>query len=152
MSDPTQPSQADEALRQTLAIEQAGDIRQLLTRIADRLAENLPGSAMREVNRLAYAQDYADGEHGYRTPMALAVERALLRQMPRIGDRPITRGEYALILRNPAGRPTRAERVAELQRQAREDYASHRDRAVEARMQLGLACAHANRAAGSLTS
>ncbi|MFJ2292122.1 hypothetical protein ACIOG7_10475 [Streptomyces sp. NPDC087894] len=149
MPDPTQPSQADEALRQTRAIEEAGDIRQLLTRMADRLTENLPDAAMREVNRLAYAQDYADGEQGYRTPMAIAVERALLRQMPQIGTREITRAEYAVILRNPAGRPTRAERVAELQRQAREDYESRRDRAAAARMQLGLACAHGSQAAGT---
>ncbi|CAM5366289.1 hypothetical protein SCALM49S_04551 [Streptomyces californicus] len=99
MPNRTDLSQPDEALRQTRAIEEAGDLRQLLTRIADRLTENLPGRAMREVNRLAYARDYSDAEHGYRTPMALAVERALLRQMPRIDTCPITRGEYALLLR-----------------------------------------------------
>lgn len=132
MPNRTDLSQPDEALRQTRAIEEAGDLRQLLTRIADRLTENLPSRAMREVNRLAYARDYSDAEHGYRTPMALAVERALLRQMPRIETRPITRGEYALLLRARAGRATRAERVAELQREAAEAFTAARPREDQA--------------------
>ncbi|SCD46108.1 MULTISPECIES: hypothetical protein [unclassified Streptomyces] len=136
MPDPTQLTQPDEALRQTLAIEEAGDIRQLLTRIADRLTGNLPSAAMREVNRLAYARQYAEAEHGYGTEMAGAVERALLRQMPRLDDRTITRGEYALLLRARAGRSTRAERVAELQREAAEAYTSAHPREGQARAAL----------------
>ncbi|WP_128818002.1 hypothetical protein [Streptomyces sp. S063] len=132
MPDPTDLSQPDEALRQTRAIEEAGDLRQLLNRIADRLVENLPDAAMRDVNRLAYARDYAENEHGRSTDMARAVERALLRQMPRIDDRTITRGEYALLLRARAGRTTRAERVAALQREAAEAYTGARPREDQA--------------------
>ncbi|MFC8625636.1 hypothetical protein [Streptomyces anulatus] len=122
MPDPTDLTQPDEALRQTRAIEEAGDIRQLLTRIADRLTENLPDAPMRDVNRLSYARQYAEAEHGYGTDMTRAVERALLRQMPRIDERTITRGEYALLLRARAGRTTRAERVSALQREAAQEY------------------------------
>lgn len=132
MPDPTDLTQPDEALRQTRAIEEAGDIRQLLTRIANRLTENLPAAAMRDVNRLSYARQYAEAEHGYGTDMTRAVERALLRQMPRVDERTITRGAYALLLRARAGRTTRAERVAELQREAAEAYATARPREDQA--------------------
>ncbi|MFE3371209.1 hypothetical protein ACFXOK_16605 [Streptomyces sp. NPDC059173] len=132
MPDPTDLSQPDEALRQTRVIEETGDLRQLLTRIADRLTENLPDQQMRDVNRLAYARQYAEAEHGYGTDMTRAVERALLRQMPRIDTRAITRGEYALLLRARAGRTTRAERVAALQREAAEAYTAARPREEQA--------------------
>ncbi|MFJ2432947.1 hypothetical protein ACIOWM_07015 [Streptomyces anulatus] len=132
MPDPTDLSQPDEALRQTRAIEEAGDIRQLLTRIANRLTENLPAAAMRDVNRLSYARQYAEAEHGYGTDMTRAVERALLRQMPRIDKRTITRGEYALLLRARAGRTTRAERVAALQLEAAQVYKAARPREDQA--------------------
>ncbi|MFE1329739.1 hypothetical protein [Streptomyces microflavus] len=133
MPDPTQLTQPDEALRQTLAIEKAGDVRPLLARIADRLTDNWPNSAMGELNRLAYARDYAAHEHGRGTEMARAVEHALLRQMPRTDDRVITRGEYALLLRARANRPTQAERVAALQREAAEAYTSAHPREDQAR-------------------
>ncbi|MEV8048939.1 hypothetical protein [Streptomyces bacillaris] len=149
MPDPTQLSQPDEALRQARVIEEAGDLRQLLTRIANRLTQNFPDQQMREVNRLAYARQYAEAEHGYGTDMTRAVERALLRQMPQIDDRPFTRGEYALLLRTAAGRPTRAERVAELQADAAADYASRPARAADARTALALARAHGNAAASA---
>ncbi|MEQ4610663.1 hypothetical protein ABMX48_31620 [Streptomyces cavourensis] len=149
MSDPTQLTQPDEALRRTVAIEEAGDLRQLLTRIADRLTQNLPDQQIREVNRLAYARQYAEAEHGYGTEMASTVERALLRQMPQIDDRPFTRGEYALLLRTAAGRPPRAERIAELQADAAADYASRPARAADARTALALARAHGNAAASA---
>ncbi|GGZ51621.1 hypothetical protein GCM10010328_27850 [Streptomyces rubiginosohelvolus] len=132
MHDPTDLSQPDEALRQTRAIEEAGDLRQLLARIADRLTENLPDRQMRDVNRLSYARQYAEAEHGYGTDMTRAVERALLRQMPRLDDRTITRGEYALLLRARAGRTTRAERVTALQREASEAYTAARPREDQA--------------------
>ncbi|SCK20219.1 hypothetical protein YUYDRAFT_02102 [Streptomyces sp. ScaeMP-e48] len=133
MSDPTDRAQQDEALRQALTIEQAGDIRPLLARIADRLTNNWPNSAMGELNRLAYARDYAAHEHGPGTEMARAVEQALLRHMPRTDDRVITRGEYALLLRARANRSTRAERVATLQREAAEVYTSAHPREGQAR-------------------
>ncbi|MFE5996747.1 hypothetical protein ACFQ6C_07615 [Streptomyces sp. NPDC056454] len=136
MPDLTDLSQPDEALRQTRLIEEAGDLRQLLTRIADRLTGNLPSAAMRDVNRLSYARQYAEAEHGYGTDMTRAVERALLRQMPRIDDRTITRGEYALLLHARARRTTRAERVAELHRQADEEYTVARPREDQARAAL----------------
>ncbi|MFJ1858770.1 hypothetical protein ACIOHA_15845 [Streptomyces anulatus] len=136
MSDPTDLTQPDEALRQTRAIEEAGDIRELLTRIANRLTENLPAAAMRDVNRLSYARQYAEAEHGYGTDMTRAVERALLRQMPRIDDRPITRGEYALLLHARAGRTTRAERVAALQHEAAQAYTAAHPREDQARAAL----------------
>lgn len=139
MPDPTDLSQPDEALRQTRVIEEAGDIRQRLTRIADRLTENLPNAAMREVNRLTYARDYAEHQHGRSTDMARAVERALRRQMPQIGDRPITRGEYALLLRARAGRSTRAERVAKLQSDADRAYTAARPREERVRAALVFA-------------
>ncbi|WP_432111141.1 hypothetical protein [Streptomyces sp. YPW6] len=132
MPEPTDLSQPDEALRQTRVIEETGDLRQLLARIADRLTENLPDQQMRDVNRLAYARQYAEAEHGYGTDMTRAVERALLRQMPRIDTRTITRGEYALLLRARAGRTTRAERVAALQREAAEAYTAARPREEQA--------------------
>ncbi|MFF3092293.1 hypothetical protein [Streptomyces cyaneofuscatus] len=149
MPDPTQLTQPDEALRQTRAIEEAGDLRQLLTRIADRLTGNLPSAAMRDVNRLSYARQYAEAEHGYGTDRARAVERALLRQMPRLDDRTITRGEYALLLRTRAGRPTHAERVAELHRQADEEYTAARPREGQARAALLYARIDGNASAAS---
>ncbi|MFD3646361.1 hypothetical protein ACFWUT_23415 [Streptomyces cyaneofuscatus] len=136
MPDLTDLSQPDEALRQTRVIEEAGDIRPLLTRIADRLTGNLPAAAMRDVNRISYARQYAEAEHGYGTTMTRAVERALLRQMPRLDDRVITRGEYALLLRTVAGRLTRSERVAELQREAAQAYTAARPREDQARAAL----------------
>lgn len=141
MPDPTQLNQADEALRQVLTTEPAASTSALLTRIADRLTDNLPGKPMREVNRLAYALAYADHEHGYRSTMSVAVERALLRQMPRVDDRTITRGEYALLLRAAS---TKADRVAELHRQAAADYAHAQDpvQQAAARTQLALARSH----------
>ncbi|XMN09329.1 hypothetical protein ACK8N7_26465 [Streptomyces griseobrunneus] len=149
MPDPTQLTQPDEALRQTLAIEEAGDIRPLLARIADRLTDNWPHATMGELNRFAYARDYAAHEHGPGTEMARAVEQALLRQMPRSDDRVITRGEYALLLRARANRPTRAERVADLQREAAEAYTAAHPREGQARAALIYARIDGNAAASA---
>ena len=102
--DATNLTQPDEALRRAQTTESTVSTRALLTRIADRLTGNLPDKEMREVNRLAYAHQYATHEYGYGTPKARAVEKVLLRRMPWVEGRSITRGEYALLLRAVAGR------------------------------------------------
>lgn len=86
--------------------------RVLMVCIAAKLATTNPGMKMREVTRLAYASRYATEDHGFGTPQATVAVRLLLRHMPRVDDRQITRGEYALLLRAVAGRDTpRAERT-----------------------------------------
>ncbi|WP_328313114.1 hypothetical protein OG432_24545 [Streptomyces sp. NBC_00442] len=96
------PTQQDEALRQ--ATSPSVDARAVLTAIADRISAVRPAGAMREPSRLALALRYATEAHGFRSTRADDVEREVLRHMPRITDgTPITRGEYALILRRAAG-------------------------------------------------
>ncbi|MFJ3282471.1 hypothetical protein [Streptomyces halstedii] len=82
--------------------------RVLMLDIADKLSNTNPLMNMREVTRLAYAARYAADEHGTGTVQATAATGRLLRHMPRIDTRPapITRGEYALLLRAVAGRRT----------------------------------------------
>ncbi|MFD9952453.1 hypothetical protein [[Kitasatospora] papulosa] len=82
--------------------------RVLMIDIADKLSDTNPLLDMREVTRLSYAARYAATEHGTGTVQATAATGRLLRHMPRIDTRPtpITRGEYALLLRAVAGRRT----------------------------------------------
>jgi hypothetical protein len=96
------PSQQDEALRQ--AAGPSADARAVLTAIANRLTEVRPSGAMREPSRMALALRHATAAHGFRSQRADEVEHEVLRLMPRIADgAPVTRGEYALILRRKAG-------------------------------------------------
>ncbi|MFD3640982.1 hypothetical protein [Streptomyces griseus] len=114
MSDPTDHSQPDEALRRAATADQTATAPRLLLDIADRLTTVRPASPILPPRRAALALRYATEAAGYDTPANHTLERALLRLMPTI-DRPITRGEYALLLR-------KAGRVAELHRQAAADY------------------------------
>ncbi|WP_143669115.1 hypothetical protein [Streptomyces sp. wa1063] len=115
MSDPTDRAQAEEALRRAATADQAATAPRLLLDIADRLTTIRPASPILPPRRAALALRYATDAAGYDTPASHTLERALLRAMPEI-TRPITRGEYALLLRKAAGR------VAELHRQAAADY------------------------------
>lgn len=114
MSDPTDRAQAEEALRRAATADQTATAPRLLLDIADRLTTIRPASPILPPRRVALALRYATDAAGYDTPASHTLERALLRLMPTI-DRPITRGEYALLLR-------KAGRVAELHRQAAADY------------------------------
>ncbi|MER8083824.1 hypothetical protein ABTZ57_01345 [Streptomyces sp. NPDC094048] len=119
-------NEPDEALRRARAVPTPAT-RVLLLRIADRLSTANPHLDMREVTRLALALRYATDEHGFDTPATNGAEQALLRLMPQVNDRTISRGEYALLLRAKASRETtKAERVAELHRQAAADYEQNR--------------------------
>ncbi|MEV5944524.1 hypothetical protein [Streptomyces sp. NPDC051994] len=98
----TQHSQADEALRQVAG--PSADARAVLTAIADRLSTVRPAGVMREAIRLSLSLRYATEAHGFDTAGAAAVEREVLRLMPRVApSSTTTRGEYALILRRAAG-------------------------------------------------
>lgn len=114
MPDPTDRAQAEEALRRAATADQAATAPRLLLDIADRLTTFRPASPILPPRRAALALRYATDAAGYDTPASHTLERALLRAMPEI-TRPITRGEYALLLR-------KAGRVAELHRQAAADY------------------------------
>ncbi|MFH9610449.1 hypothetical protein [Streptomyces sp. NPDC017448] len=148
MSDPTDRAQAEEALCRAATADQAATASRLLLDIADRLTTTRPGSPILPPRRHALALRYATDEAGFDTPASHALERALLRMMPEI-TRPITRGEYALLLRARAGRTTRAERVAELHRQAAADYAGRAACEAEARNASAFARAHGNAAASA---
>lgn len=93
--EPTQLSQQDEALRQTRVDE---PVRTGLRWIADRLTHRRPQVLMTDAARLAIALSAACAVHPADDRAADDLERALLRRMP-YTDRPITRGEYALLLR-----------------------------------------------------
>lgn len=155
MPEPTDRTQPDEGLRRARDT-QPDTVRDLLLTIADRLTTYGPTATIGEPRRLALALRAATETAGYRTPTATEIERALLRLMPPITGT-ITRGEYALRLRAAVGRPTQAERVAELQRQAAADYAAAYAAAQPAcagaaRDQLAFTRAHAADAAGAWRS
>lgn len=122
MPEGIDPTHLDEALRRSRT-ELDADTRALLLRIADRLSTARPHQDMREVTRRAIALRMATTLHGFDTPGTDAAEQQLLRHMPQVDDRSISRGEYALLLRARVGRPTPAERIAALHRQADADYA-----------------------------
>ncbi|MFD7978872.1 hypothetical protein [Streptomyces sp. NPDC059071] len=84
----------DEALRQA-RLDQP--IRDSLRFIATRLADRRPAALMTEGARLAIALSAAEHTSGGPSDAADALERELLQRMPYV-DRPITRGEYALLL------------------------------------------------------
>ncbi|MFD8687824.1 hypothetical protein [Streptomyces sp. NPDC059651] len=155
MSEPTDHTQPDEGLRRAQA-EPDTTTRTLLLRIADRLSTARPHQGMREVTRRAIALRMATTLHGFDTPETDAAEQQLLRHMPQVDDRSITRGEYALLLRARVGRPTPAERVAALHRQADADYAQSeklRHRGLDHRDDANTqALADGSHAARSVTS
>ncbi|MGW1546628.1 hypothetical protein [Streptomyces sp. NPDC002346] len=99
MEHRTYASQADEALRQ--ATTPSNDARNVLATIADRLTTERPTHLMTEAGRMALALRYASAEYGVGEG-AEELEREALRHMPRV-IRPISRGEYALILRRATG-------------------------------------------------
>ncbi|WP_327710052.1 hypothetical protein OG912_16890 [Streptomyces sp. NBC_00464] len=147
LSEPTDRTQPDEGLRRAQA-EPDTTTRTLLLRIATRLSTERPSLAMREVTRLALALRFATEQHGFDTPETNTAEQQLLRHMPQVDDRDISRGEYALLLRGRAGRrATPTERVAELHRQARADYACRST--SSARTALATARIHGNEAGGT---
>ncbi|MFE1550595.1 hypothetical protein [Streptomyces sp. NPDC058718] len=84
----------DEALRQTRADDA---VRAGLTWIAARLTARRPQVLMTEAARMAIALSAAYVTHPRDEDAAEALERDLLGRMPYV-DRPITRGEYALLL------------------------------------------------------
>ncbi|MGW1463860.1 hypothetical protein ACWCPT_05830 [Streptomyces sp. NPDC002308] len=151
MPEPTDRTQPDEGLRRARDT-QPDTVRSLLLTIADRLTTYVPTAQIREGRRLALALNAAADAAGYRTPAATEIKRMLLRLMPPITG-PITRGEYALLLRAAAGRPTQAERVAELQQQAAAEYAAAESaRAGAARDRLDTTRTYAADAAGAWRS
>ncbi|OKK06972.1 hypothetical protein AMK26_10455 [Streptomyces sp. CB03234] len=68
--------------------------------IADRLTDVRPDGPMREPLRMALALRFSQAHYGVGEGTE-ALERAVLALMPRI-TRPITRGEYGLILHRAA--------------------------------------------------
>ncbi|MFC8277206.1 hypothetical protein ACFUJR_32680 [Streptomyces sp. NPDC057271] len=94
MEHRTDLSQADEGLRQARIDT---PIRDGLRYIAGRLANRRPAALMTEGARLAIALSAAEYISGGPSDTADALERELLQRMPHV-DRPITRGEYALLL------------------------------------------------------
>jgi hypothetical protein len=98
MPERTHPSQADEGLRRITVPKE--DVRKTLQAIAERLTDVRPDGPMREPLRMALALRFSHAHYGV-GEAAEDLERAVLRLMPRI-DRPITRGEYGLLLHRAA--------------------------------------------------
>ncbi|PJM98113.1 hypothetical protein CG740_37145 [Streptomyces sp. CB01201] len=73
------------------------NVRTVLVAIADRLTKVRPAGAMTEESRLARALAHTVELLGYGRD-AEEAEHSVIALMPRI-TRPITRGEYALLLR-----------------------------------------------------
>lgn len=92
--------------------EEPTSLRGLLTTMADLLSHNTPEDEFTDGERLAMARELAHGAEPTHTQ--------LLAYAPRV-ESPITRGEYALLLRRAAG-------IAELHRQAHEDYEAGKTR------------------------
>ncbi|RLV66333.1 hypothetical protein STAN_1854 [Streptomyces sp. CBMAI 2042] len=141
MSDPTDHGQQDEALRRAATADQTATAPRLLLTIADRLTTTRPASPILPPRRAALALRYATEAAGYDTPASHTLERSLLRLMPEI-TRPITRGEYALLLRAAAGR------ITDLHRAAAADY-GRGPRPGAARNALAAARVHGNSAASA---
>ena len=92
MSDRTHLPIQDEAPRLD------DQIRDGLRHIADHLANTKPGHLMTAGQRHASALKYADNTHPTDEDAATELERQLLRRMPFVDGRQVTRGEYALWL------------------------------------------------------
>lgn len=91
---------------QPTTTEEPASLRNLLTTMADLLSHNTPETEFTDGERLTMARELTHGVEPAHT--------RLLAYAPRI-ESPITRGEYALLLRRAAG-------IAELHHQAHEDY------------------------------
>jgi len=89
-------TQQDEALRQ---VRMDATVRDGLRLIADRLAHLKPGELITPGQRQAIALTVADTTHPTDEDAAVELERQLLRRMPFVDGRAVTRGEYALWLR-----------------------------------------------------
>ncbi|MGE9696688.1 hypothetical protein ACQKFA_23395 [Streptomyces sp. CH6] len=74
----------------------------ILARLVKRLTVERPADPMRDSVRRTLALRYSEARCGYGTARAARAEQAALDLAPRI-DREITRGEYALILRQVLG-------------------------------------------------
>ncbi|MER7814517.1 hypothetical protein [Streptomyces sp. NPDC096153] len=75
------------------------DARAIINRIVGRLTTERPDATIDDARRMALALTYATDQAGFRTAAADSLEREVLIHMPRI-EQPITRGEYALIVRH----------------------------------------------------
>lgn len=95
MTERTQLSQEDEALRQARTDTA---IRDGLRTIADRLANKHPGGLVTPAQRQALALTIASIAHPDDDDAAVEYERQLLRRMPFVEGKAVTRGEYALWL------------------------------------------------------
>lgn len=94
MNDFSHSTEPDEALRQVRVDE---PIRDSLRWIANKLRARRPQALMTEGGRIAIALSAAYMIHPNDDTAAEALERELLQRMPYV-DRPITRGEFALLL------------------------------------------------------
>lgn len=95
MSDRTHLPEPDEALRR---VRLDRTVRDGLRLIADTLAHVEPGRLMDATHRLHLARTTATATHPDDTDAAVHLERQILRRMPFVDGRAVTRGEYALWL------------------------------------------------------
>lgn len=77
-------------------------IRDGLRTIADQLAHHNPSHLMLASHRHSLALQYADKTHPTDEDAAVELERQILRRMPFVDGRAVTRGEYALWLHRNA--------------------------------------------------
>jgi len=101
MPELSQPTQQDEALRQTRDDDLRATTRVLLTRLATYLTRSRPTDTMIEASRKYLAQSYATQHARWDRAYADALEAALLSAMPHPQPQQ-TRGEYAIVIR-PSG-------------------------------------------------
>lgn len=98
----TARQQAEEGLRRAIGDAPTEAVRGLLRAVAQRLRDERPGDPMRDATRLALALTYSERRFATNSALAREAERQFLGHAPRI-EKPITRGEYALILDRAAG-------------------------------------------------
>jgi peroxiredoxin len=80
-------------------IQPSADAIAVLDTMAARLTIARPQGVMDEGRRLAMVFRYANEQHPNDDHAADALEREVLTLAPRLDDREVTRGEYALLLR-----------------------------------------------------
>jgi hypothetical protein len=95
MPERTSQPEADEALRR---VRLDASIRDGLRHIAHELTHTEPGRLMDAYQRHAAARDYANTTHPHDIDATVELERQLLRRMPFVDGKAVTRGEYALWL------------------------------------------------------
>lgn len=96
MSDRTHLPEPDEALRR-VRLDDA--VRDGLRHITHELTHTEPGRLMDAYQRHAAAREQANKAHPHDIDATVELERQLLRRMPFVDGRAVTRGEYALWLR-----------------------------------------------------